>query len=320
MSNDFDSIYPQKPVLRKEVQKSGHLAVTVFSLILFAGAFLFFFDRHIGFLLQLIAVLLVHELGHFLMMKRFGYQNVRMLFIPFMGAFVHGSKEEYRQRQSIWVILAGPLPGILLAAVFGFLGVEYQIPWMVEVATLSFVLNVINLLPLLPLDGGRLLNVLFFEKLELFQIVFAFLSSLVMIGAGWYFGFYLLLLFGFLMGFQVRGMYRKYLVHRSLRDSEVEYHTSYEKLSNRAYHFIRNEVLEHTPALRKILDESEEHTEEMKLVVAGEVSNMLIPPQIRNAGTIYRVIILLVWVAALILPFLQVLQPGFLEMLAHGGV
>src|ERR1044071_2095403 len=121
---DNDSLYPPKPFLEKEQQRSGHIAVTVFSIVLFAMAFLFFFDDHLTFLLELLGVLLFHELGHFLMMKRFGYRNVRMLFIPLMGAFVHGSKDEYKQKQSILVILAGPLPGIAVAVVFWLIGMQ----------------------------------------------------------------------------------------------------------------------------------------------------------------------------------------------------
>lgn len=110
MENEFNSLYPPKPFLEKEEQRQGHIAVTIFSIVLFAMTFLLFFGQQIVFLIELMAVLIIHEMGHFLMMKRFGYKNVRMLFVPLMGAFVHGSKDEYRQKESILVILAGPLP------------------------------------------------------------------------------------------------------------------------------------------------------------------------------------------------------------------
>jgi len=60
----------------------------------------------VDFILPLIIVLLIHEMGHFLLMKLFKYDNVRMLFIPLMGAFVQGNKEEYSQKQSLWVVIA----------------------------------------------------------------------------------------------------------------------------------------------------------------------------------------------------------------------
>jgi len=316
MENEFDSFYPPKPFLEKERHKQGHLAVTVFSIVLFAIAFLFFFDKQIVFLTELLAVLLVHEFGHYLMMKRFGYENVRMLFIPLMGAFVHGSKPEYRQKESILVILAGPLPGIAIAVALWLIGLDQNIQWMVDVAFLSFVLNVINLIPLLPLDGGRLLNVMFFERMELFQLIFAFCSSLAMIGLGLLLDSYLLMGFGFIMGLQVRGMHRKYIVHKSLRDSNVEYRTTYDNLTDKAYHFIKKEVLEHTPGLRRFMEDSES-SEDVATIVASEVSNMLVPPHHRDAGLGYRLFILFVWIAAMVGPVYLILSAHFLDAFNH---
>jgi stage IV sporulation protein FB len=317
MENEFESFYPPKPYLEKEQQRQGHVAVTVFSIVLFAIAFLFFFGQQVVFLVELIAILLLHELGHFVMMKRFGYRNVRMLFVPLMGAFVHGSKETYRQKESILVILAGPLPGIAIGVALLLAGIEWRSVWMIDTAFLSFALNVINLLPILPLDGGRLLNVLFFQRMELFQLIFSLCSSLAMIVLGFLIGFYggsyILMIFGFLMGLQVRGMHRRYLVHRSLRDSNVEYMTTYENLTDRAYHFIRKEVLEHTPGLRRFLEQSESGEEDASRIVAGEVNNMLEAPQEKDAGVFYRIFILLVWIAAIVGPVLMVLNVNLPE-------
>lgn len=306
MENEFNSIYPPKPFLEREEQRQGHIAVTIFSIVLFAVTFLFFFGQQIVFLIELLAVLIVHEMGHFLMMKRFGYKNVRMLFVPLMGAFVHGSKDEYRQKESILVILAGPLPGIALAVVFWFLGHQYGVLWMVEVAIWSFIINSINLLPISPMDGGRLLSVLFFQRIELFQVVFSFISSIALIVFGFVFHYYMFMAFGFLMGFQVRSRHRRYLVHKSLRDSDVEYTTTYEKLTDRAYHFIKKEVLEHTPGLRKFMENAEEM--DTSLIVAGEVNNMLEPPLEKDAGIAYKAFIVFIWIAVILGSTFFVLQ------------
>lgn len=300
MENEFDSLYPPKPFLEKEEQRPGHIAVTVFSMVLFAVTFLFFFDNQIWFVAELIGVLLFHELGHYFMMKRFKYQHVRMLFIPLMGAFVHGKKDSYKQKESILVILAGPLPGIALATVLLMVGKNTGQDWMLQTALISFVLNVINLIPILPMDGGRLLNALFFQRMELFQVVFAFLSSLALIAIGFFFDSYLVMIFGFLMGIQVRSRHRRYLVHKSLRDSQVEYTTTYEKLTDRAYHFIRKEVLEHTPGLRRFIENTDES--ESAPIVAGEVNNILEPPQEKDASLFFIAFVTLVWLASIIAP------------------
>ena len=91
------SLYPEKPHIEK-VKVESNWGLTAFSIVLFAGTFLLVFSDQLTFLLLLIVVLFVHEFGHYLAMKSFGYENVRMLFIPLMGAFVQGSKEKYSQK------------------------------------------------------------------------------------------------------------------------------------------------------------------------------------------------------------------------------
>ena len=89
-------IYPSKPHIEK-VKIESNWGLTAFSLVLFVGVFLLLFKYEINFVLFLILVLFIHEMGHFTFMKLFNYENVRMLFIPLMGAFVQGSKEKYSQ-------------------------------------------------------------------------------------------------------------------------------------------------------------------------------------------------------------------------------
>ena len=129
-------IYPEKPVLKKQVVKSNW-GLTVFTIVLFIAVFLSIYSNRADFVFFLVAVLLLHELGHFSMMKLFKYENVRMLFIPLMGAFVQGSKERYSQKESVLVVGLGPLPGILLGCLGLFLSSIYKEDWMV---LLSFIL------------------------------------------------------------------------------------------------------------------------------------------------------------------------------------
>ncbi len=62
--------------------------------------------------------MLLHEAGHFFAMKVFGYRDVRMFFVPFLGAFVSGSPYTISQRQRTVTLLAGPVPGILVGIIF----------------------------------------------------------------------------------------------------------------------------------------------------------------------------------------------------------
>ena len=131
--------------------------MTLLSLLLFVASFMILFSDRIQFLVFLIVVLFIHEMGHFLFMKLFNYRNVKMMFVPLMGAFVQGVKKIYSQKESFFVILGGPVPGILLGIIGSIFAIHYEMEWLLELSGIFMILNMINLLPLDPLDGGQLL-------------------------------------------------------------------------------------------------------------------------------------------------------------------
>ena len=142
--------YEPKPVLEK-VKVRSNWGMTLFSDLLFALSFLYIFSDELDFVFYLVLVLFLHEFGHYLMMKQFKYEDLRMLFIPLMGAFVQGSKKQYSQKESFLVIAAGPFPGVVFGLALLFLAQHYQQSWLLELSFLFLFLNVINLLPIDPL-------------------------------------------------------------------------------------------------------------------------------------------------------------------------
>ncbi|MBM3413891.1 MAG: hypothetical protein FJY16_03015 [Bacteroidetes bacterium] len=102
-------------------------------------------------------------LGHWLAMRSFNYQDTAIFFVPFLGAMVTGSKRNLSESQSALIILAGLLPGFLLGWLFFQVGSHtplipnHTISW-VQIGWLMVVLNGVNLLPVYPVDGGQLLN------------------------------------------------------------------------------------------------------------------------------------------------------------------
>ncbi len=142
---------------------------------LFLGTLAFFIASYavsfdIQTLLIFVAALLFHEAGHVLAMKHFGYRDVSMLFIPYLGALATAHKKEATLSEKVWVSLAGPLPGLCLALIFtiilqmGWVGTH---PWvmngMTQAIPMLLVLNLFNLLPMYPLDGGQVAELLLFS-------------------------------------------------------------------------------------------------------------------------------------------------------------
>ncbi|MDP5098665.1 MAG: metalloprotease family protein [Crocinitomicaceae bacterium] len=295
---DFD-FYPTKPELIEEKPKGG-LSLTIFSMVLFVLVFLLLLGDEVNFIISLLVVLIIHELGHFITMKLFKYKNVRMLFVPLMGAFVQGSKTRYSQKQSFIVTAAGPFPGVAIGTAVMYYAAEIQNEWLMNLGFLFLLLNIINLLPLDPLDGGQMFKLLFRKNNEFFLMIFALISSIFMIAVGWYLDSYVVMLFGFFMGFRVRALQKKHQVHKELKDDEVNFSTTYKLLSNRDYVKIKNVVLEHTPALRKFLDQVS--TEESDPVMASQVNSMLEVPLKQDASIFFKIILVLLWMLSFAAP------------------
>jgi Zn-dependent protease len=105
----------------------------------------------VGFVL----LLLVHEMGHVLELRRQGVPASAPLFIPFMGAVVGMKQMPHDAWREAQVALAGPILGSIGAAVVWGIGAAIGSDLLVALAFTGFFLNLFNLLPIVPLDGGR---------------------------------------------------------------------------------------------------------------------------------------------------------------------
>lgn len=301
---EFDSFYPQKPKLI-ERERKGHIAITLLSVLLFILSFSLLITDNYAFILILVGVLLIHELGHFALMKVFGYSNVRMLFVPLMGAFVHGKKDIYSQKQSALVLLAGPIPGVLIGLSLLFFG-DVNTEWVLEAGLLFLFLNVLNLVPLDPLDGGQLLKVLFFGKQELFQLLFALVSSLTLIGLGWWMQAWLIVGFGFLLGLRVRSIHKLYIIRRELEEENIDYESVYKDLTDKNFAGIKRVIMDNSPALQSFQEQAPE--EKFNEIMASQVNGVLMSPTKRDASFLFKTISVLIWLGAIIISIYTVIQ------------
>jgi tetratricopeptide (TPR) repeat protein/Zn-dependent protease len=132
------------------------------SLALFVTTYTQLFDSQ-TFLL-FIAALLLHEGGHLLAMKLFGYRDLALLFLPFLGALATAHKQDASLSQKFWISLAGPLPGLILGLGLLALTQGQSSGWWVEASWILIGLNLFNLLPIYPLDGGQIADLLLFSR------------------------------------------------------------------------------------------------------------------------------------------------------------
>lgn len=296
----FDSYYPPKPALVKK-ESQGHIAVTISSMVLFAVTFSLIINDYL-FIGLLIAVLLIHELGHFLTMKAFGYKKLKMLFIPFMGAMVQGEKDSYSQRESALMLLAGPVPGIITGFLILYFRSESEMSWLIQLGVLFIFLNVLNLIPIDPLDGGQLFRTLFFGNHELIQLIFTVISSLSLILIGFWMDSWLIMGFGFLMGFKVKTAYKLYNIRKDLSAENIEYVSTYEKLTDKAFSKIKKVLIEYTPILKDIEEETDD--DRYNQLLANQVDNILVRPLKKDVNLLAKILFLIIWFGSFYLVYL----------------
>lgn len=300
-------LYPEKPPLQKQVVRSNW-GLTVFTIVLFIAVFLSLYSDRADFVFFLVLVLLIHEFGHFSMMKHFSYENVRMLFIPLMGAFVQGSKERYSQKESLLVVIFGPFPGIIFGSIGLYLSGVYQLDWLLLLSFIFIFVNGINLLPIDPLDGGQILKLIVIRQRDLYLMIFALLSSLTLIVVGFLMEDWLVASFGFLMGIRVRAMQKNYQLRKELNELNVNYISTYEELSNRDYHLIKQVLINDKPILAEL---DEFSVEEGNTILASHVSELLIAPIHKDLGWVGKIFLFISWILLFALPIYLMLTLNF---------
>lgn len=114
------------------------------------------------FALVLIAVICFHEYGHLWAMKRTGMKTKGMYLIPFVGGVAVGDKASSHWQQ-VFIAMMGPCFGLLMSVVFYIAYLMTENHFIGLVASISALINIFNLLPVLPLDGGQVVKAMVFS-------------------------------------------------------------------------------------------------------------------------------------------------------------
>src|SRR5271154_3780373 len=130
----------------KLLTTSGTALVSVAAYSLFWG-----WEFAAGFVL----LLFLHEMGHVIALRREGIKASTPMFIPFLGAAIFAKSLGDNALAEARVGLAGPILGTLAAAAVAVAGEITGSSFLLALAYVGFLINLFNLLPVVPLDGGR---------------------------------------------------------------------------------------------------------------------------------------------------------------------
>jgi Zn-dependent protease len=110
----------------------------------------------VGFVL----LIFVHEMGHALAMRQLGLQAGAPVFIPFVGAVIAMKSQPHDAYAEAQVGIGGPFLGGLAALLCLVVAVLTGSLFWYSLASTGFLINLFNLIPISPLDGGRIVGVL----------------------------------------------------------------------------------------------------------------------------------------------------------------
>jgi len=142
----FFSTFKGLLVLPKVLTTAGTALVSVAAYSLWFG-----WMFAVGF----VVLLFVHEMGHVIQLRREGIKASAPMFIPFFGAVVTAKSLGDNALAEARVGLAGPVLGTIGAAVCLAIGEATNSDLLRALAYIGFFLNLINLVPVVPFDGGR---------------------------------------------------------------------------------------------------------------------------------------------------------------------
>ena len=314
-------VYPPKPAAE---EKKGNVWIrSLTSLALYLAVGYYFFGGNMIPLLIITGIVIFHELGHFIAMKIYNYQDLGIFFIPLLGAYASGTKREVSQKQSAVILLAGPLPGIIVGLAL-YIFNNYRDPnsffdnniisWA---SVFLIVLNVLNLLPIYPLDGGQLLNRLFLDESRIISRIFVLISALGIAYFAIKLGdthraFYMLLFLPVMLLFRLRTDTKFEKLTKLVEQKGINLEKTYDEITDEEYWKIRNILIENNyPTVRHINPAPPYQYSSGEDRVVTTIEGLLQRTIIQDLNWGGKILIIVIWAAAFASPFLIELEFPF---------
>jgi Zn-dependent protease len=152
----------------------------IFSLFAFVAIYWALFGLKFG--IGFAVLILIHEMGHYIDVKRRGLPVEMPVFVPGFGAYVKWQSLGVSRVTRAFVSLAGPLAGFVSAAVCYMIWFKTRDPLWAALARVGAWLNVLNLIPVWMLDGGESMMAL--DKFERIAVLTVSLALWLLLGEG----------------------------------------------------------------------------------------------------------------------------------------
>jgi Zn-dependent protease len=138
--------------------KFGKILITGGSMIVSIFAYSLVFGW--GYAVGLVLLIFAHEMGHFLAARQRGLNVGTPAFIPFVGAWIALKETPLDVETEAYIGFAGPFVGTIATLCVYIIARKYESDLFLALAYAGFFINLFNLIPISPLDGGRITAVL----------------------------------------------------------------------------------------------------------------------------------------------------------------
>jgi Zn-dependent protease len=138
--------------------KFSKVLVSVGSMLFTIWVYAQFFGA--SFAVGFVVLLLVHEMGHYIAARQRGLDVSLPAFIPFVGAMINLRQQPHDAETEAYVAFAGPFIGTLAAFATYYHGHTTGDEFWIALGYTGLILNLFNMIPVSPLDGGRITQVL----------------------------------------------------------------------------------------------------------------------------------------------------------------
>jgi len=165
---------------------------------------------------------------------------VKIFIVPLLGALTSGKKQNVSQWQLVLIILAGPLPGIIVGSLLFYSNLGDHNETVTMLANSFLVINLLNLLPFYPLDGGRLLETLFFKENHLIRMIFGIISIVALLLLFIFMNSLVLIIIPALIGLELYNENKHQKIRDYLRQEKINYRRDYAALTDKDYWLIRD--------------------------------------------------------------------------------
>lgn len=293
--------FPAKPELIERSKSSW--TRSLISLALYMILFYILFDQNIAYIAALTLTVIIHEMGHWIAMKAYNYSNVKIFFIPLIGAFTSGKKQEVSQKQLSIIILAGPLPGVIIGSILFYLNRDLNNDTVKMLANCFLFLNLFNLLPIYPLDGGRIIETLFIKQNYYIRLVFGIIS-IILLAVFFAAISSFMIIVPILMGIELYNESKNQKIRNILSSENINYHQEYNTLSNKEYWLIRDCILFSYPKKFAGLQPGVYQYSIIEPLMIQQVNTILQIKMFNDLNTFKQILFLLVYLASFLTPLM----------------